>query len=211
MASRPVPTEVVHFTHIHNLEGIIESGLHSDAHCRQNGLTDTQIGDLNIRERRLALPVGAGPGGFVGGYVPFYYGPRSPMMFTLDKNDQTFSRDCSRGEIVYLVTTIERVVDAGHRWVASNRNAALSLADFTDDIAELDDHVAWEVMSAKYWRDFDDGKDLRMAEFLVPNHVPWELIGSIVVRSHAAAGRVHEWLASAGHRPQVIVRPGWYF
>lgn len=91
MTSPPDRIRVFHFTHLRNLEGIITEGLWSDAACRREGLTEVEIGSAGIRERRLRLPVGdVGAGGYVGDYVPWYFGPRSPMMFTLTRNNYEY-------------------------------------------------------------------------------------------------------------------------
>lgn len=91
LAAPPEPIRVYHFTHLRNLAGIIERGLRSDAACRRDGLTEVEIGSAGIRERRLHLPVGdVGPGGCVGDYVPWYFGPRSPMMYTLSRNNYEY-------------------------------------------------------------------------------------------------------------------------
>lgn len=209
MSPRPEPTTIVHFTHVRNLPGMVQHGLRSDAVCRGQGLTQVEVGDLDIRERRLTLPVGTGPGGFVGDYVPFYFGPRSPMMFRLRKTDEHFLAEYD--EIVYLVTTIEAVEGAGRTWVASDRNAALAVADFVCTTAELDSHIDWDLIAAKYWGDYPDGKERRMAELLVHGSLPWGCVEEIVVRSEATRRSVSGLLAGAGHAPPVIVRGGWYF
>ena len=106
--NRPNPIRVYHFTHVRNLSGIVGSGLRSDADCRRRALTKVEIGSASIRERRLSLPVGdVGPGGCVGDYVPWYFGPRSPMMFTLGKNNYEYKQGFD--EVVYLVSSVSRL------------------------------------------------------------------------------------------------------
>lgn len=206
----PNPIRIVHFTHVRNLPSIVESGLVSDAGCRRSGLTQVEIGSSGIRERRLMLPVGnVGPGGFVGDYVPFYFGPRSPMMFTLCRNNYEYQQGFD--EVVYLVTTVPRVLALGLGWVASDRNAALATAGFIDDAAALGTHVSWEVIAAKYWNDYADGADLRAAEFLVHEFVPWAAIGAIVTKTEDTKERVGRLLNGASHAPRVTVGRDWYF
>jgi len=193
-----------------NLPGIIEGGLWSDAVCRREGLTEVEIGSAGIRERRLQLPVGdVGPGGCVGDYVPWYFGPRSPMMFTLNRNNYEY-RD-GFDEVVYLVSSVPRIVALGGEWIASDRNAALSLADFTDNIDSLQEHISWEVIAARYWTDFPDGSDLRAAEFLVHQSVPWEAVEVIVTKTEATREQVEAMVAGGVHCPPVTVGREWYF
>lgn len=210
MAAPLDPIDVYHFTHLRNLPGIVKDGLHSDASCRRKGLTQVQVGSAGIRERRLRLPVGnVGPGGCVGDYVPWYFGPRSPMMFTLSRNNYEFQEGFD--EVVYLVSSVPRIIGLGCQWVASDRNAALNLAEFTDDEDELSRHISWEVIEARYWTDFADGADLRAAEFLVHEWVPWEAAEAVVTKTSKTRAAVEEMIEGLHHSPPVAVRHNWYF
>lgn len=206
----PDPIRVVHFTHIKNLEGIIADGLWSDAVCRREGLTEVEVGSTSIRQRRLELPVGAvGPGGNVGDYVPWYFGPRSPMMYALSRNNYEYREGFDK--VVYLVSSVPRIIEMGCQWVASDRNAALTLAEFTDDEQELEEHISWEVIRARYWTDYPDGADLRAAEFLVHESVPWEAVEGIVAKTEDTRTRAEAMVAGLDHSPRVVVRSQWYF
>ena len=204
------PIPVFHFTHLRNLPSVISRGLQSDAACRRDALTQVEIGAHDIRERRLRLAVGdVGPGGYVGDYVPWYFGPRSPMMFTLNRNNYEY-RD-GFDEVVYLVSSVSRIISLGGSWVASDRNAALAIAEFVDDHSLLQEHVSWEIIRARYWRDFADGADLRAAEFLVYESVPWEGVEFIVTKTDETRVKVEGLLLGLDHAPQVHVRSQWYF
>ncbi|MGC4109817.1 MAG: DUF4433 domain-containing protein [Nocardioides sp.] len=210
MVTPPDPVRIYHFTHIRNLRGIIEDGLWSDAACRRDDLTEVQIGSAGIRQRRLQLPVGdVGPRGFVGDCVPWYFGPRSPMMYTLSRNNYEYQDGFD--EVVYLVSSVPRIVALGGEWVASDRNAALYMAEFTDDEQSLTDHISWDVIVARYWSDYPDGADLRAAEFLVHESVPWEAVEAIVTKTEETRAQVEAMVAGLRHSPRVVVRPGWYF
>lgn len=210
VAIPPDGIRVFHFTHLRNLEGIISEGLWCDAACRREGLTEVEIGSAGIRERRLHLPVGnVGAGGYVGDYVPWYFGPRSPMMFTLARNNYEFREGFD--EVVYLVSSVSTIAGLGGEWIASDRNAALSLAEFTDDEDALVDHISWEVVRARYWTDYPDGADLRAAEFLVHETVPWEAVEVIATKTQGTREQVQAMLTGVDHSPPVIVRSQWYF
>lgn len=210
MTTVPDPIEVYHFTHLRNLPGIVVEGIHSDTTCRREQLTQVEIGSNDIRERRLRLHVGpVGPGGCVGDYVPWYFGPRSPMMFTLGKNNYAYQQGFD--EVVYLVSSVPTMGDLGCEWIASDRNAALSLAVFTDDERDLDEHISWDVIKTRYWTDYVDGGDLRAAEFLVHDSVPWEAVELIATKTTTTKAKVERLIADHRHCPPVTVSPGWYF
>lgn len=206
----PNPIRIYHFTHVGNLEAIIKHGLRSDAACRRDGLTSVEIGSSDIRERRLARPLrGVGAGGFVGDYVPWYFAPRSPMMYALNQNRYEYKDGFD--QVVYLVSSVPRVVASGLHWVASDRNAALALAEFTAEEADLPEHISWDVIAARYWRDFLDGTDLRAAEFLVHDTAPWEVVEGIVTKTERTQRDVLAMLEGCSHSPAVSVRAQWYF
>ena len=132
-----------------------------------------------------------------------------PMMFTLGRNNYEYQLGFD--QVVYLVSSVPVLIDQGCSWIASDRNAALSLAQFVDDERELVEHISWDVIRAKYWNDYDDGCDLRAAEFLVHDSVPWEAIELIGTRTAPTRTEVKRLIAGQRHRPEVSVRPDWYF
>mgnify|MGYP000314156356 CR=1 FL=1 len=143
---RPIPTYVAHFTHIDNLAGIAADGLVCDAH--EDGRLVTEAGEPSIKDRRRRRSVTAGPGGVVADYVPFYFAPRSPMMFSIDRgNVPTFTGTIH--DLIYLVTKVETLLTSGHNLVFTDRNAALDTAKHSGDTACLDDLVDWDLMKAR--------------------------------------------------------------
>lgn len=101
---RPVPTPIVHFTRVEHLATIIRGGLLSDSRAQQSGMLQVEVGHPDIKERRRRRPVPAAAGGVVADYVPFYFAPRSPMLYVIERgNVPTYDQGCDR--IIYLVTT----------------------------------------------------------------------------------------------------------
>jgi len=190
-----------HFTHIDNLEAVVEAGaLLSDAVMCARGLLANEAGDPEIKQRRREQPVTCPPGGVVADYVPFYFAARSPMMFKLWKGSvPSFTGD--HRDLVYMISRVDRLVEAGVEFAISDRNAAKALADFTNDVGVLGDlnitnphsnFVDWPLMKATIWRNTaDDGERMerRMAEFLVHAEVPLELLVGSAVQSDARKSR----------------------
>ncbi len=208
---------IVHFTHVENLTGIIAEGkLICDAvACR--GVTRTEVGDVGIKEARRRRGVDAGPGGFVGDYVPFYFGPKSPMMFRIacDHRDNIPGRypDGDR-PLTYLATTVGAVVDAGLLWVATDGNAATATTRFCSALDELDDLIDWPLMTEKKWNNTPDDPDRqrrRMAELLVHGEVPLPVIKLVVAYSDRYADQIRTALGRHDLADRVVVRPTWYY
>lgn len=213
MPSRKEPTHVYHFTHVDHLETIIEHGLLSDTTAQGRGLLSVEVGDLGIKDRRRQRPVPIPPQGAVADYVPFYFAPRSPMMYSIAQgNVSTYQGGTSR--LIYVVTSLERLHELGKRPVLTDRNAALRYAayrEFDPDDMLDDGFVDWEVMQAQYWTEYDDGRERRMAECLVRDQVAWDAVVKIGAWSEPVALEAREVIEAAQSTVPVVVRPRWYF
>jgi hypothetical protein len=210
---RPVPTPIVHFTHVNHLATVARHGLVADTVALAEGLIEVEVGNPEIKERRRRRVVPVEPGGVVGDYAPFYYAPRSPMMYSIDRGGvPTYQDGCD--SLVYLVTTVERIVELQLRVLFTDRNAVLAIARFSDDLSSLDQLVDWALMRATMWNNTaerPDRMELRMAECLVHRRVPWEAMTEVVARNSACAEAARGALATVGSLTTVNVRPGWYF
>ena len=202
-----------HFTHISNLESIAEEGLFSDTQiqARQRAPKEVSLADVKQRRRHRAVPLQ--PGGCVADYVPFYFAARSPMLFTISKGGvSTYSE--GQDEIVYLVTSIDKVTEEHLRFVFTDRNAALQTARYGDDLRDLDNYVDWELMEARMWNNTDkepDRRERRMAEFLVHDHVPWSAFIGVATYNDKRCQQARRSLASVGSNIFIKPRLDWYF
>ncbi len=210
---RPVPTRVVHFTHIGHLPGVVTHGLLSDTAAQARGLLTTEVGNRDIKERRRRRVVPVPPGGFVADYVPFYFAPRSPMMYAIDRgNVPEYAGGID--PLAYLVSTIERLQEAGCTLVTTDRNAVLGIATFRQGLDGLDNGVDWHLMEATWWNNTvqePDRMERRMAECLVHQVVPWEAFTQVRVRSDARRLEVEALLGPGIAPGPVLVAPDWYF
>ena len=208
---RPIPTRVYHFTRLEHLPTIMEHGLVCDTQAQLTQLLAVEIGNLDIKARRALTCVPVSPGGTVADYAPFYFAPRSPMMYAIHMgNVPTYTE--GTGKLVYLVTTLERLQQLSREVILTDRNAVLRVAQFerlADGFPD-DDFIDWQLMDAKYWGEYPDGRERRMAECLVHQSVPWEAFVDVAVKSRPVAERVRAMLPSRSV-PSVSVRPEYYF
>lgn len=153
------------------------------------------------------------PGGMVADYVPFYFAPRSPMLFAIDRgNVPTYQQGCA--EIVYLVSNTQELRERGLSVLGTDRNATMAYAEFTSDDDHLTDIVDWDLMKARIWRktvDEPDRMERRQAELLVHEQMPWSAIMEVATKSEEVKSRVEAALSRLGQSTPVAVRPGWYF
>jgi hypothetical protein len=200
---------IYHITHVDNLQRIVaEGGLHCDRSAQR--LKSVNIAHIHIKERRLNRAVPLGPGGTVGDYVPFYFAPRSPMLYVISRGGVEGYAD-GQHPIVYLCSSTENVDRAGLQWVFTEGHADMVYTDFFEDFRHLD-KVDWNLMKAKYWNDTDDDPDRkrkRQAEFLVYQFFPWNLVSYIGVCDDSIADRVGEIIQ--GDAPEVGVERAWYY
>ncbi|MBN9375656.1 MAG: DUF4433 domain-containing protein [Cellulomonas sp.] len=211
----PTPTWLYHFTHLDHLPSIVREGLIADTEVQARGLVVREAGDREIKGRRRRRAVSVGPRGTVGDYVPFYFAPRSPMLYSISHgNVLTFQGRTS--DLVYLGTTVELLEDFGADLVFTDRNAVLGYTEFTADrtVWTAGGFIDWGLMRETYWNntaEYPDRKERRMAECLVHRGVPWNAILTVGVFDAQRKDLVEQVLVGAAHVPPVHVRRSWYF
>lgn len=207
---------IYHIKHADTLGGIIkEGGIWCDRECQCRELRGTAVGYTHIKERRMRRSVPLPPRGTLGDYVPFYFAPRSPMLYVIHHGGNP-EYDGGQTPIVHFVSSVEAVAAArpALRWLFTDGHAEVALSDYYDDVRKLDEVIDWDVMRSTYWNDTQqdgDRKRRRQAEFLVHRFLPWELVSTIGVVNRAMADRVEQVLADSRHRPVVAVAPEWYY
>lgn len=212
-----------HFTHVDNLATVVAEGaLLSDSAVEAQGCLTVEAGSPAIKSRRRQRLVPCGPRGAVGDYVPFYFAARSPMMYQIARGGvPTFAGD--HRDLVYIVSDVEQAIQAGLRFVISDRNAAVAVADFKTDPAVLgelntsaprSEFIDWGLMQAQWWQDTAEAPDRmerRMAEFLVLDRFPLDLCLVVAVHSATQRDKVEQVFAGAGWSIPVEIQPSWYY
>ena len=201
-----------HFTHVRNLPSIVGRGaLLSDTHVSSEGRLRVEVGDRNVKARRLSMVVPVGPGGAPADYVPFYFAARSPMLYVIDRGRVPDYQD-GQSPLVYLVTDIETIVGVAPH-VFSDGNCASAFTEYLDSLDRLD-MVDWPLMDERYWNNTPtDGDRMRRraAEFLVHKEVPWSAFIGAATINEDMARQVRAALIRAGSHLPVRVRRDWYY
>jgi len=206
-------TDIFHITHVRNLEPIIQhGGLYCDRMRAEQQLASVGIAHNHIKERRARRRVPTCWRGTLADYVPFYFAPRSPMLYSIHGGYVEQYREGQR-PVVHLASSAESIAAAGLAFTFTEGHAELAYSSFYDDLADLD-KVDWQVMKSRWWNDTVedmDRKRRRQAEFLVHGFVPWELVTKIGVIDDGVAEEVNEILRRGVHRPTVVVKGSWYY
>ena len=216
MAMVPGEPKIYHITHVRNLRQIVAAGrLYSDAKRIEKHLDCDVVGMSHIKRRRLTeIEVDCHPGTRVGDYVPFYFCPRSIMLFILHKgNHPDLNYTEGQSPIVHLEADLHRVIEwaekRGRRWAFSDRNAGTYYAHFFNAKGHLE-RLNWQAIGTTHWSDATI-KDSKQAEFLLHLSFPWHLFEQIGVIDEARRAEVIQAIKSADHRPVVSVKKNWYY
>ncbi|AFZ58290.1 DUF4433 domain-containing protein [Anabaena cylindrica FACHB-243] len=211
-----MPIPIYHITHINNLPSILKSGgLMANSRLRQETIKYLDIAHGHIQDRRSITRVPCGAGGTLHNYVPFYFAPRSPMLYAIHrKNVGQYSN--GQTPILHLVSSAEAVETAGLSFVGADGHAAMEYTAFFDEIEYLyaDGVIDWEIMETNYWADTEedgDRKRRRQAEFLVHQFFPWRLIEEIGVFNTTIQTQVKEILQKINVQTPVRVYSKWYY
>lgn len=213
MSTPPDPVLLYHITHLDNLPGILQDGcLHCQQQLGTSGQHPVNIAHIGIQDRRALTTVPCGPGGILHDYVPFYFAPRSPMLYAIHRgNVETY--DGGQTPLVYLVSTATHIQQAKQQFVFTDGHPTVAFTQFYTELADLT-HVDWPLMRAQYWNDTPqdpDRKRRRQAEFLVYNQVSLSTLIGIGLINERIQQHVEELLAAQPIKLPVRVRRNWYY
>jgi hypothetical protein len=178
--SVPANPKIYHIVHVDRLASILaEGGLVCDAEALRRQFSGTVIGLNSIKKRRLQSTLTSYPNLHVGECVPFYFCPRSVMLFMINKgNNPDLAYKGGQSAILHLEADLHSVVrwaSQNHRrWVFTLSNAGSSYFSDRCDLKKLEE-IDWDAVRSKFWSD-PFVKERKQAEFLIEQRFPWQLI-----------------------------------
>ena len=217
--SVPAHPKVYHIVHVDRLASILrDGGLYCDAYVSRNALPGTTIGMSGIKARRLSHPLTSYPDLHVGDCVPFYFCPRSVMLYMISRgNAQGLTYRGGQQPIVHLAANLRDVVDwaeaRNKRWVFTTTNAGSAFFDdynTWDQLSEID----WDAVHATKWSGEDVPprvKEGKQAAVLLEAFCRWEVFKCIFVYSESYYRQVEALLTSIPHKPKIQVQPRFYY
>lgn len=210
----PARPKLYHIAHVDRLPSIVaDKCLWCDREVVRRAPAGTTIGMNSIKQRRLnELRLTSHPTLFVGDCVPFYFCPRSVMLYLIYQgNHPELAYRGGQGPIVHFEADLHTVVawaDAQpRRWAFTLSNAGARYFEDRRNLGQLGE-LDWNAVRATDWRQCKDGKQ---AEFLLEQSFPWHLVERIGVQSRATYTSAVNSLPARGHRPPVEIRPEWYY
>lgn len=216
----PAQPKIYHIVHVDRLSSIIaDQHLWCDAEIVKRSPSGTTIGMNNIKQRRLnELSLTSHPELRVGDCVPFYFCPRSIMLYLINQaNHVDLEYRGGQGPIIHL----EADLNASVTWAQSNSrrctftlsNAGARYFEDRNNLGQLSE-INWDAVRTNRWS--GDGipssiSDGKQAEFLMEYSFPWHLVERIGVHSQQIYQQVANVIPVDGHRPQIEIRQAWYY
>ena len=217
----PSKPKIYHIVHIAGLSGIIQEGFFwCDAEMnKRSPSSETSIGMGKVKQRRLNhLTLASHPDLYVGQCVPFYFCPRSVMLYILHQGNHP-DIDYRQGQafIVHLEADLRQAVTWAQkkdkRWAFTLSNAGSNYFEDRCDLTQLNE-INWEAVQTDKWSGLGippDIKEAKQAEFLIEHSFPWELVERVGVISERMLQKVSAIVAKSSHIPPVEVRRDWYY
>lgn len=211
----PEPTPIYRIIHLDNLAVYLTlNRLYAPNHMPNGAPPWKKIDDETVQAKRYETALAKGPGGTILDYVPFYFGPRSPMLYRLatrHRVDYTGTQE----EIIYLRSTVQEMVAQQRKFVFSDGHGLARYTHWYDDLKDLD-KVDWKTVYAHVWKDTPDDNNRmtrKQAEFLVHDSCGWARILEIGVMTPKMKTRVEEVLKEHPNAkaPPVAVQDSWYY
>ena len=216
----PAQVKVYHIVHVDRLASITADGcLWCDAEIARRAPPGTTIGMTGIKQRRLTeLTLSSYPDLYVGDCVPFYFCPRSVMLYLIHQaNYPDLTYRGGQSPIVHLEADLHAVVDWANqnrrRWAFTLSNAGANYFEDRCDLAQLNE-INWGAVQTNRWSGngiAGSVKEGKQAEFLLEQTFPWQLVERIGVHSRAIYQHAVNALPANGHRPPVEIRGKWYY
>jgi ssDNA thymidine ADP-ribosyltransferase, DarT len=210
----PAQPKIYHIVHVDRLPSIIaDSHLWCDAQIAVRAPMGTTIGMGKIKQRRLnELTLNSHPELHVGDCVPFYFCPRSIMLYLIYRaNNPELSYRGGQGPIVHLQADLHACITWAdqnqRRWAFTLSNAGTYYFEDRCNLSQLNE-LDWSAVQATNWQACQEGKQ---AEFLIEHSFPWHLIERIGVHSKAIYQQVVNALPAGVHRPPVEIKTNWYY
>lgn len=210
----PTNPKIYHILHADRLPMIVADGsLWSDSIMTGRAGTGTPIGMNKIKQRRLnELKFTCYPDLYVGQCVPFYFCPRSIMLYMMFKgNHMELTYQGGQQPIIHLEADLGEVVrwaDCNNkRWVFTLSNAGSYYFEDRNNLNQLSE-INWPAVTAHDWQQQPEAKQ---AEFLIEESFPFKLIKRIGVYSLDVQKQLNAILAGQLHSPSIEVMRDWYY
>lgn len=194
-------------THIENIPHIVRYGI-VRANSPLRNPDFVSIGDgqiIRIREEVTAQ------GYKLSEYIPFYFGPRSPMLYVIQHGYNAVQKIAPE-KIVYCIIKLEDLLNSDIDCAFTDGHAINNLTQYygKDMLPYIDSIIKYDDVYSVYWNSGAD-RDLKRrkeAELLVKNDLPVHFVRGYAVYNEETKQSLMDMGIS---HTQIVVRPNFYF
>lgn len=202
---------IYRITHYKNLSFILKNGIH----CPTSDIQDqnfVQIGFPSLIDQRNTREVPVEPFGTLADYVPFYFGMKSPMLYVITMGNDPEVIKTPAEEIVYIVSTVERLEELKIKYVFTDRHAKLNYTKFYNKYEDID-KLQWDIIKSDKWgsKYGTERKEIKQAECLIYKIMPVEGIIGIGCKNKMMYNIVNDIILQNNKDIVVKAKPEWYF
>ena len=167
------------------------------------------IGDNSLIEHRRTMPIPLDPQGTLNDYVSFYFTKRSPMLYNIKNGFQNVTKR-TQDEIIYLVTSYEKIAESGKPYIIYDGHAYHRMSRPFNTYEGLS-YIDWRVIASNSWFDTEadpDRKRRKQAELLVYKSLPFNMVPGIATFSEIACDKVKGIVEDVNKSIKVFVKKG---
>ncbi len=194
-------------THINNIPHVIRCGLvKADSPMREENYVS--IGDRQVIDLRRGRIVN---GYRLNDYIPFYLGPRSPMLYVIQHGYNGVKR-VDPEKIVYCVVRLDDLIKADINCIFTDGHALSALTSYytKDKLPQIDQIIKFEDVYSSQWN-IEEDIDLKRrkeAELLVNCDLPAQYVRGYVVYNEEAKNQLISFGIAAD---MIVMARNYYF
>lgn len=195
-------------THIENIPHVLQYGItHRNSQSANSSFVP--IGDNSLINRRTTHILNNGT--FLGDYIPFYFGTRSPMLYVIQRGFNGVIKT-NPENIIYCVTSIAKIIDSEINFLFTDGHAidSFSTEYSKAQIENIDNILDYNAINANVWIDENDldKKRRKEAEFLLSQDLPNNYILGYICYNESAKSKLLEYGIDEN---KIVVKPNCYF
>ncbi|MCP4611785.1 MAG: DUF4433 domain-containing protein [Planctomycetes bacterium] len=185
--------ELYYITHIDNIPSILTRGILSHAQVEANKVEYVRVYDVGIVQNRKAIL--APNGKSLWEFANVYFQPRNPMLYRV-KHEKTVDNIAILAVRADILDRPDIFISTGN--AASQTTEILPREEGMKRLPEMKKYI-----NKTWWTEEMGTKRKIMAECLVPDRIPPEMIQSVFVASHTVVEKVKKLI----RRPKLSIIP----
>ncbi len=199
--------------HVHNLPHILLNGLCTKYHPKasKNFISIGNTDIISLRDKTLVKIEGYGN---IGEYVPFYFTPKSMMLFNILTGYRApVVPKLNKEEVIVIRCLIDELSKCNQFFFTDGQANVTAITQHYNDLSRLAD-IDWEIIDKSDFKKTGDDTDKQrryQAEFLVHQHVPVNFIESINVYNEKVGTFIKKEMAKTDILLPVHVKREYFF